>query len=297
VRVDNSLERLLDAQLGVVTTCQARAHLTRRQLEAEIAFGTLHRLWPGIYSRPRPDILVKLRGLDLSAAVPVVACLNTAAALHGFDTEQVDDVHVLNPSHHQLRSVAGLMVHRRRGAPLTVVGDRPVTEAAWTAIEVARCVKRPRALAALDAALRTAACDRAALRRAAKRQAGRRGIVATREMVELADSAAESPMESEARLAMIDGGLPAPTLQYEIVDADGRLWRLDFAWPYAKVAAEYESEAWHNSPDALRRDRTRYAALQELGWTVIPLVTEDVRSRPVEMCRRIGTQLDGLRAA
>jgi hypothetical protein len=183
------------------------------------------------------------------------------------------------------------MVHRRDGAPLTVVGDRPVTEAAWTAIEVARSVKRRRALAVLDAALRSGTCSRDSLRTAAERQAGRRGIVAAREMIDLADGAAESPMESEARLVMIDGGLPAPILQYEIVDRDGRLWRVDFAWPFAKVAAEYESDEWHNSPDALRKDRKRYSALQEVGWTLVPLVTADVRRHPYAMCRRLGNQL------
>ena len=156
-------------------------------------------------------MLVKLRGLDLSAGVTVAACLSTAAALHGFDTENPEDLHILNPEGHQLRAVPGLMVHRRRGAPLTLLGDCPLTGAAWTAIEVARCLKRPRALATLDAALRSRTCDRHALQRAAKRQAGRRGIVAVRELIELADGLAGSPMESEARLAMLDGGLPRPS--------------------------------------------------------------------------------------
>lgn len=295
--MDDSVARLLDAQRGVITTSQARSHLTRRQLEAELAYGSLRRLWPGIYSRPEPDMLVKLRGLDLSAGVTVAACLSTAAALHGFDTENPEDVHILNPAGHQLRAVPGLMVHRRRGAPLTLLGDRPLTGAAWTAIEVARCLKRPRALATLDAALRSRTCDRHALQRAAKRQAGRRGIVAVRELIELADGLAESPMESEARLAMLDGGLPAPVMQHEILDADGRLWRLDFAWPDAKVAAEYESEEWHNSAEALRHDRTRYAALQYIGWTVVPVLKEDVRYQPSEMCRRIDMQLNRRQAA
>lgn len=295
--MDDPVAHLLDAQRGVITTSQARSHLTRRQLEAGLACGTLQRLWPGIYSRPEPDIFVKLRGLDLSAGVTVAACLSTAAALHGFDTENPEDVHILNPDDHQLRSAAGLMVHRRKGAPLTVHGDRPVTGAAWTAIEVARCLKRPRALATLDAALRSRTCDRRALHRAAKRQAGRRGIVAVRELIELADGLAELPMESEARLAMIDGGLPASVLQYEILDADGRLWRVDFAWPDAKVAAEYESDEWHNSPEALRDDRTRYAALQYIGWTVVWVLKEDVRQQPSEMCRRIEVQLNRRQAA
>ena len=78
--------------------------------------------------------------------------------------------------------------------------------------------RRPRALATLDAALRSRRCDRAELARAAVAQAGRRGIVQVRELLVLADPSAESAMESETRLVMLDGGLPSPALQFEIVD-------------------------------------------------------------------------------
>lgn len=71
--------------------------------------------------------------------------------------------------------------------------------------------RTPRALATLDAALRSGRCSRAEMWRAAVEQVGRRGIVAVRELLPLADERAESPMESEARLAMIDGGLPIPS--------------------------------------------------------------------------------------
>ena len=86
-------------------------------------------------------------------------------------------------------------------------------------------------------------------------------------------------MESEARLVMIDGGLPGPVLQYEVVDAPGRLRRLDFAWPGQLVAAEYDSDQWHAGADAMRRDREKMAGLQDLGWTVVPIVLDDVRHR------------------
>ena len=104
-------------------------------------------------------------------------------------------------------------------------------------------------------------------------------------------------MESEARLVMIDGGLPKPTLQYEIVDAMGRLRRLDFAWPEHMVAAEYDSEQWHDGADALRRDREKVAALQDLGWIVIPIIRDDVRRRPAALVDRIFTHLNHRLAA
>jgi very-short-patch-repair endonuclease len=108
---------------------------------------------------------------------------------------------------------------------------------------------------------------------------------------------AESPMESEARLAMIDGGLPEPALQYEVVGVDGQTWRLDFAWPEYRVAAEYDGVAWHSGPDAFFRDRRRYSALQELGWVIVSIVAEDVRYRPLDLVRRIESQLERARAA
>jgi hypothetical protein len=149
----------------------------------------------------------------------------------------------------------------------------------------------------LDAALRSGTCQRADLWRAALAQAGRRGIVGVRDLMPLADARAESPMESEARLAMIDGGLPIPELQYEVIDGNGELRRLDFAWPEQRVAVEYDGLDWHSGPEAMRRDRKRTAALMDVGWVVIAIVFEDVRYRAWEFVARIDGQLRRSRAA
>lgn len=91
-------------------------------------------------------------------------------------------------------------------------------------------------------------------------------------------------MESEARLVMLDGGLPEPLLQYEIVDHDGRLWRVDFLWPEQKVIVEYDGFDWHGSPEHLRRDRQKRAALQELGWRLISSSLMTSGGRPRRWC-------------
>ncbi|WP_186241907.1 PDDEXK family nuclease [Mycobacterium simulans] len=285
------LGQLLDSQGGVVTSAQALTFLTRRGLESQLKCGVLQKVWHGIYGRGEITDAVRLRGLDLATGTRVAVCLGTAAAAYGFDTEGDNYLHVLNPSRQQLRPTRGLVVHRRRGAPLTIIAGRPITTPAWTAIEVARSLRRPRALATLDAAVRSGTCGRVELEQAVKRQSGRRGIVIVRELLPLASPLAESPMESEARLVMIDGGLPPPLLQYQIVDLHGRIWRLDFAWPERRVAAEYDGVEWHSGQDAFLRDRRRASALQELGWLVIPIIAEDVRYRPVELIRRLETSL------
>jgi hypothetical protein len=293
----NELDRLFDSQGGVATSAQILSHLTRRGFEAELKTGDLERIWQGLYCRGEPTDELRLRGLDLSCGTSVPVCLGTAAALYGFDTEEPADLHVLSPPGSRLRSADGLVVHRRDGAPLVVIGERPATSPAWTAAEVARSLRRPRLLATLDAALRSGKCSRPELWRAASQQAGRRGIVAVRELIALADGRAESPMESEARLAMLDGGLPIPTLQFELIDGNGELRRLDFAWPDRKVAVEYDGVDWHSSPDAMRRDRRRAAALLDVGWVVIAIVFEDVRYRAWEFVSRVDAQLRRARAA
>ena len=289
--MDPALQRLFDQQGGVATSGQILTHMTRHAFDTELSTGSLERLWQGIYCRGEPDDWMRLRGLDLSAGTVVPVCLGTAAAVYGFDTEEPADLHVLNPPGHQLRPVDGLVVHRREGAPLVMVDGRPATSPSWTAVEVARSLRRPRALATFDAALRSGTCNPTELWRAATQQAGRRGIVAVRDLIPLADGRAESPMESEARLAMIDGGLPIPELQYEIIDGNGELRRVDFAWPDQRVAVEYDGMDWHSGPEAMRRDRKRQGALQDVDWVVLAIVFEDVRYRAWEFVARIDAQL------
>ncbi|MFI5509511.1 DUF559 domain-containing protein [Mycobacterium sp. NPDC051804] len=291
------LERLFVEQMGVATSGQILKHLSRRAFAAAVDSGVLERIWQGIYCLGEPDDGARMRGLDLSCGTKVAACLGTAAALYGFDTEQPTDLHVLSPPASRLRSADGLTVHRREGAPLTVVEGRPVTAPAWTAVEVARSLERPRALATLDAALRSGTATRPEMWRAAVAQAGRRGIVAVRDLIPLADFRAESPMESEARLAMMDGALPIPELQYEIIDGNGERRRVDFAWPQYRIAVEYDGLDWHSGPEAMRRDRRRTAALMDVGWVVIAIVFEDVRYRSTEFVARIDVQLRRAQAA
>jgi hypothetical protein len=134
-------------------------------------------------------------------------------------------------------------------------------------------------------------CTRNEIQIAVDEQRGRRGIVAVRELLPFADGRSESAMESEARLVMIDYGLPIPELQYPIYGRDGELWRVDFAWPQACLAAEYESIDWHAGRDEMLKDKNRWGGIQELGWTIVPIVVTDVRRQPDRLAERIATHL------
>ncbi len=272
------------------TTAQLLAVMSRKQLDARVRNNELVRVWHGVYGVTEPDMVGRLRALDIFLGTDAVACLGTAAQLYAFDTENTAPIHILDPGV-RVRPTVGLMVHQRTGAPLRRIAGRLATRPAWTAIEVARQLPRPRALATLDAALHSGWCTPSELEQAIRAQHGRRGIVAVRKLVKLADGRAESPMESEARLVMLDHGLPTPELQYKIHGELGDVWRVDFAWPDARVCAEYESIDWHAGPAEMLRDKRRFAGVQEMGWTLIPIVVSDVRVEPLRFVDRLATHL------
>ena len=281
---------------GFATTAQLLTVMTRQQLDVQVKNGGLVRVWYGVYAAQEPNLLGRLGALDIFMGRHAVACLGTAAALYGFDTENTTAVHVLDPGA-RMRPTLGLMVHQRTGAALQRIAGRLATPPAWTAVEVSRQLPRPRALATLDAALRSMRCTRNDIERAVAEQRGRRGIVAVRELLPFADARAESAMESEARLVMIDYGLPLPELQYVIHSRDGEQFRVDFAWPDALLAAEYESIDWHAGREEMLRDKIRLAKIQELGWTIIPIIVHDVRREPKHLADRMAGHLDRPRLA
>ena len=284
-------ELLLETNGGLATTRQLLTAMTRKELAGHVKAGRLVRVCHGVYACEMPDVLGRLAALDLMTDGSVVASMATAAALYGFDTECSTRLHILDPGV-RMRPQRDLMVHQRVGAPLRRVESRLATAPAWTAIEVARTLRRPRVLATLDAALHCGACTHAELKAAVGEQKGRRGIVKVRELILHADRRAESPMESEARLVFIDGGLPKAELQYWIKDLCGRDWRVDFAWPEQMVFAEYDSIDWHSAPDAFLLDRLKYGRLQDCGWTGVSMTVDDVRYRAWDLVARVERQLE-----
>jgi hypothetical protein len=284
------IESVLRGRGGLATTRELLTVVSRKRLAGLVEAGRLFRVCHGVYAAEEPDVVGKLAALDLAAGQPIVACMGTAATLYGFDTESTSRLHILDPGV-RMRPSSSLMVHQRVGAPLRRVEGRLATAPAWTVVEVARTLRRPRALAMFDAALHVGACTRGELDVAVREQKGRRGIVKVRELIGHADGYAESPMESEARLVFIDHRLPMPELQYRIVDCYGKVWRVDFAWPGAMVAAEYDSIEWHVGRDALLHDRLKTARLQECGWTTIPMTVGDIRLDPTGLVARINSHL------
>lgn len=245
----------------------------------------LTRVRHGLYAVGTLPVSARLDALSIELGTRVAASLDTAAAMHGFDLDQTQHLHVVEPDDRRIESRPGVVVHQRRGAPLMEIGTRLVAEPAWTAVEVARQRSPGRALAVLDAAAQVG-CSPRSLERAVVSQRGRRGIVEVRRLAPLVDCRSGSPMESETRLVLHDGRLPVPELQWPVVYERG-VFYLDFAWPAQRFALEYDGDEFHGTPESVRRDKARLALLADEGWRVLQITSDDVRREPDVLVGRV----------
>jgi hypothetical protein len=156
-------------------------------------------------------------------------------------------------------------------------GDQ-LTSPGRTVWDLARRGSLEDAVVATDALARATGVKPDELLRRRDLNPGARGCRRLDEVVRLADPRAESPRETRVRLALVLAGLPAPEVQYEVIDEWGRpVARLDLAYPARRVAIEYDG-AVHFDEVKARSDRQRDAILAGYGWQTVRLTSADLGS-------------------
>jgi hypothetical protein len=292
------LRDIATAQHGAFTTAQAMSCYSRGELRALVHSGRWEGVFAGTYrlTSGEPGPRLRLSAAGLSIGREVLACLHTAAELHGFGVLDDTITHVaVGPDEpcarraelwpHQLALAAADVVRLRCGA-LVTTADR-------TAIDLARTLPRIDVLPVLDAAIAAGACTPDSLAVELERHGGLRGVRQARELVPLADPAPESPQESRLRLRCHDAGLPPPTLQLPVLDSRDRPCRwLDLAWEEAKVGLEYDGEEGHTGRQNLRADRRRHNFLQDDGWAMFYATDLDVYRDHAELMRKVGAAIE-----
>jgi hypothetical protein len=123
-----------------------------------------------------------------------------------------------------------------------------VTSPLRTIVDLARCASYATAVAACDRALAdpkrpadaVLRIEREALLERAESLKGQRGIRQLRSVAEFADGRSGSPGESLSRVQIARLRLPAPDLQVEVLDHDGRTWHTDFGWQSQGLLGEFD---------------------------------------------------------
>lgn len=233
----------------------------------------------GVYLRSDVELTteVKLAAAALVISRHAVACDRTAAWVWGVSVFEYAELDTAPPLETYV-----LRGHNATDRPEVRGGVRDLMPGDWveisgvkvttplrTALDLGCKLNRRPALAAMDALMRAHGFTHEEMRRLAVRFFRRRGVVQLRELIPLVDPRAESQPESWTRLELIDHDLPTPEPQYWIVIGGVPTYRLDLAYPHARVAIEYNGEEFHSSVEDQQADERRREWLETHGWTVI----------------------------
>ncbi|TNM39650.1 DUF559 domain-containing protein [Nocardioides albidus] len=254
--------------------------LTRTQIWRAAAAGLLVRIGAGTYRRiDTPDsVSLRVHSLRCSVAAHQIVVDRTAAWVHGVDVHTFAEHDAIAAV--ETCSLRGRHATRRRELsgrqrdllPTDIVeieGVR-VTSPLRTALDLGCNLQRREAYAAMCLLARHHGFTSIDLLRQEPRFRRRRGVVQCRPLAALVDPRVESHREAWVLLEILDEGLPKPEPQWWI-EIDGvPTYRLDFAYPAARVCVEYDGEEFHDLLEEQREyDAERRRWLRDHGWVVI----------------------------
>ena len=266
-----------------------RAGLTPRQLQGSSwrRLGSGLYCWAGWTPTPLPILKAIARRLPKRAAFSGP----TAAWLHGLDLPPCDPVVVTLPDRRGASRLAGMSVQRARLAEDEVVELRglAVTSALRTTVDLGSRLPLVEAVVALDMALHRRLVTLDALHAYLSACSGRYGIARLRRAAQLAEPAAESPMETRLRLLLVLAGLPRPVAQARLHDSQGRfLGRPDLYYPEQRLALEYDG-ATHR--ESVVKDNRRQNLLLSAGFRLLRFSAADVQGSPEAVIVQVRTAL------
>jgi very-short-patch-repair endonuclease len=271
-------------------------------LKAAVGRGELARVRRGAYAartaetgagrRARREALARIGAVHAQLTIPFVFSHESAALLWGLDAIRLSGrTHIVQGSRPSARNDRMLARHVMTLPPdqRTTLRGLPVTTLPRTVLDCVRTLPGDAALVIADCAVRTG-MDLDAVRVLLRAARGSRGIVAARDLLEVADGGAATPGESMTRWALLDAGLPRPLTQVEVPTRLG-CFALDLGWPDSRVGVEFDGAVKYSGAfgrtgtDALVAEKRRQDALEEAGWRLLRVTWQDLRNGPALAAR------------
>jgi very-short-patch-repair endonuclease len=230
--------------------------------------------------------------MAIRRSLPTAAVFSgrTAAWLHGLDLAPGDPVEVTIPSGNGVSARAGLSVRRAEIAGEVVVRRGvPTTSILRTAIDLGSRPPLVEAVVAVDMALHARLVDLTQLREYIDAHPRHPGIAHLRRVVDVAEPASESAMETRLRLLLVLAGLPRPRAQVALHDERGRfLGRSDLYYPAQRLGLEYDGSTHRAS---LVEDNRRQNRLQDAGYRLLRFTAADISRAPDAVVALVARQL------
>jgi very-short-patch-repair endonuclease len=276
----SSIDEFASSQWSLITREQLlHRKFTRTKIATLLRSGALRPVRLGVYAT-----FGSVRGWQQELMASILGASDDAVASHSSAARLWDFVH--RPEDTNEVTIESDIGQRKRGVHrTTILPDDDVTVRSGipcTSFERTLCdcttLLSPFQLGrVLDDGLRRGDASLLRLHRCAARldSGPNRRLGVIKGLLALRD-ASYDPGGSASELEMLrvirEAELPEPVQQFE-VQADGRRYVLDFAWPAHKVYAEYYGLAVHSGASAVAHDSERITALGGEEWR--PLIFTD----------------------
>jgi very-short-patch-repair endonuclease len=289
-------------KLSLITTAQLRARgWSAQQIETSVRRGALVRIARGVYVRAQVatafaarqdgEHLIRAAAAAIRAGRGAVVSHRSAAVLHGIDLIGLPgDVTLTGSAPTGRKGCSGIHVYTTELPAEHMISwcGVLVTTAARTVIDLARTVSFPDGVVAADSCLRKKLASKPQLYDVLATSPRRRGAALAARVVRFATELAESALESIARVAFAEEGLPAPRLQVWIATAEGDvIGRADFCWEEHKTIAEVDGAMKYDDPSRAMAQLRRDKRLREAGYEVVHFTWGDITARPAEVAASI----------
>jgi predicted transcriptional regulator of viral defense system len=221
-----------------------------------------------------------------------VASHESAAIIHGLSLLAMPDPGLVtltrSPQGNRSRSgrgTAAVHIAELRPDQVTSVYGAPVTSVARTVIDLARSLPFADGVVVADSALHGRKVSASQLRNVLASCGRWPGVRAARRVTTFSDPRSESALESIARVAFHEGGLPPPDLQVWVGNAEAGfvIGRADFLWPEHGTIGEADGGFKYADPTRAVRQLKRDAALRAAGFEVVHFTWREITSAPKQV--------------
>ena len=286
---------------GIATTAElAAAGLSDARIRTLTRRGDLYQVVRGVYANgPRAHELLAiadgLQLLQLAAAVAVtepgtVVSHESAAYLHSIDLLSKQDAATLTcPRHRGWNARSGIRIHTATlpADHVTAEVGLPVTTPARTVVDLARTLSFRAGVVTADSALHRKLVTKPELTAVLASCIRWPGVRRATAVIEFADGRAESPLESIARVAFADCGLPPPELQVWLGGTVEPIGRVDFYWKQYRTIAEVDGAIKYADPQRARAQLRRDSLLRDDGFEVVHFTWQQITQAPEHVAASI----------
>jgi Protein of unknown function (DUF559) len=286
--------------------CVLAAGISEQRLRTLLRRGQLVRIGHDCYvlekaadalaGDPDRQFLLPTAAALASLGAGVVASHTVAARIHRLDLlDRPDDLVTLTraPGSGTRKSVKGVRLTAAAlpAGHVTVRYGLRVTTPARTVVDLARVLPFQAGVVTTDSALRARLTRKKELRAVVADCRRWPGIARAREVVEFANGLSESALESIARVAFRDLGLPPPQLNVW-VGGDDVVGRADFLWEQFNTIGEADGALKYKDPSRARRQLWRDSRLRDAGFEVVHFTWDEITETPERVAASIRTAFE-----